>query len=169
MRLNSRYGWDLVPALLAPVVLLALLAPVSGLGQDSKKKGAFIDGEYVEDYVYVPDFMPPDELKKAIDEHSTDIVIVDTAAQPIWEDEHIPGAVNFPYSKNITAPVPLPREKTLVIYCACKDHEDSTDVARQLSLLGYRKVKVLKGGWFKWLDLKYKTMSKEDEEKAAKQ
>ena len=76
------------------------------------KKGAFIDGEYVEDYVYVPDFMSPEELKK---EHrrafATDIVIVDTAAPPVWEEEHIPGAVNFPYSKHITAPVPLPRDK----------------------------------------------------------
>jgi len=147
---------------------LAARASVAGAFSQESKRGAFIDGEYVEDYVYVPDFMTPEELQKHIDEHAQDIVIVDTAATPIWEDEHIPTAVSFPYSKNITAPVPLPREKTLVIYCACKDHEDSTDVARQLSLLGYRKVKVLKGGWFKWLDLKYKTVSKEDEEKAAK-
>lgn len=151
-------------------LLVCMLIPASGWAQDpttKEKKGAFIDGEYVEDYVFVPDFMSPQELKKAIDEHSTDIVIVDTAAPAVWEDEHIPGAVNFPYSKNITAPVPLPREKTLVIYCACKDHEDSSDVARQLGLLGYRKVKVLRGGWFKWLDLKYKTVSAE-QEKAAK-
>jgi rhodanese-related sulfurtransferase len=154
-----------VPALLAPVLLLALLAPASGFAQESKK-GTFIDGEYVEDYVYVPDFMSPEELKKHIDEHSTDIVIIDTAAPPIWEEEHIPGAVNLTYTKNLTAPVPLPREKTLVLYCACKDHEDSSDMARQLSLLGYRKVKVLRGGWFKWLDLKYKTVSKEDEKSA---
>lgn len=159
---SNRFGL----VLLGAAVALCLVAPKAGLAQQSKK-GAFIDGEYVEDYVYVPDFMTPEELKKHIDEHSTNIVIVDTAAAPVWEDEHIPGAVNFPYSKNITAPVPLPREKTLVIYCACKDHEDSTDVARQLSLLGYRNVKVLKGGWFKWLELKYKTVSK-DEEKAAK-
>ena len=147
-------------------VALCLLAPLAGFAQQSKK-GAFIDGEYVEDYVYVPDFMTPEELKKHIDERSPGIVIVDTAAPLIWEEEHIPGAVNFPYSKNISAPVPLPRDKTLVIYCACKDHEDSTDMARQLSLLGYRKVKVLKGGWFEWLKLKYKTVSKE-EKKAAK-
>jgi len=153
-------------ALFGAAVALCLLVPAAGFAQQSKK-GTFIDGEYVEDYVYVPDFMPPEELKKHIDEHSSNIVIVDTAAGPVWEDEHIPGAVNFPYSKDIKPPVPLPRDKTLVIYCACKDHEDSTDVARQLSLLGYRNVKVLKGGWFKWLDLKYKTMSK-DEEKAAK-
>jgi len=160
-----RAAAGLVPGV--PLLCLALLMPVLSSAQEQQKKGTFIDGEYVEDYVYVPDFMTPEELKKHIDEHSTNIVIVDTAAAPIWEEEHIPGAVNFPYSKNITAPVPLPREKTLVIYCACKDHEDSTDVARQLSLLGYRNVKVLKGGWFKWLDLKYKTMSKDDE-KAAK-
>lgn len=165
-RSHYRHHRQLIPSLLAPALVLGLMVPVLGFAQESKK-GAFIDGEYVEDYVYVPDFMTPQELKKQIDEHSPGIVIVDTAAPPIWEEEHIPGAVNLPYSKNITAPVPLPREKTLVVYCACKDHEDSTDVARQLSLLGYRNVKVLKGGWFKWLELKFKTVSK-DEEKAAK-
>lgn len=150
----------------AAVLLLGFLAPKSAFAQDCK--GTFVDGECVEGYVYVPDFMTPQDLLKHIDEHSSDVVIVDTAAPPIWEDEHIPGAVNFPYSKNITAPVPLPREKTLVLYCACKDDEDSIEVARQLSLIGYRKVEVLKGGWFKWLDLKYKTVSKDDEGKGSK-
>jgi len=163
MRHRSSRGFErqFVPAFLGAAALLYLLAPSSALAQESKK-GAFIDGEYVEDYVYVPDFISPEELKKQIDAKATNLVIVDTAAPAVWEDEHIPGAVNFPYSAKITAPVPLPREKMLVIYCACKDHEDSTDVARQLSLLGYRNVKVLKGGWFKWVDLKYKTESKDD-------
>ncbi|MGP0075869.1 MAG: rhodanese-like domain-containing protein [Bryobacteraceae bacterium] len=156
MRLNSSC------ALLAPALLLGLLAPASTFAQDCKN-GSFIDGECVEGYVYVPDFMSPQDLKKAIDEHSKDVVIVDTAAPPIWEEEHIPGAVNLPYSKNLTAPLPLPRDKTLVVYCACKDDDDSKEMARQLSLLGYRKVKVLKDGWFKWLELKYKTVSKDDE------
>ena len=168
MRHGSSYGQErpLMPVLMGVALLLCLLAPASGFAQQTKK-GAFIDGEYVEDYVYVPDFITPEEVKKSIDERSAGMVIVDTAAPPVWEEEHIPGAVNFPYAKDIHAPVPLPRDKMLVIYCACKDHEDSSDMARQLSLLGYRKVKVLRGGWFKWLDLKYKTVSKEDE-KAAK-
>jgi rhodanese-related sulfurtransferase len=158
MRLKSSF------ALLAPMLVLGLFASASAFAQDEDcKGGTFVDGECVQGYVYVPDFMKPQDLKKAIDSHSTkDIVIVDTSAQPIWEDEHIPGAIDFPYAKNIAAPVPLPREKTLVIYCACKDDEDSKDVARQLSLLGYRKVKVLEGGWFKWLALKYQTESKDD-------
>src|SRR5579863_3168347 len=157
---------QLAPALLGAALVVFLFAPASGFAQQ-EKKGAFIDGEYVEDYVYVPDFITPEEVKKSIDAHSPGMVIVDTAAPPVWEDEHIPGAVNLPYSTKISSPVPLPRDKMLVIYCACKDHEDSTDVARQLSLLGYRNVKVLKGGWFKWVALKYKTESKDDA-KAAK-
>jgi rhodanese-related sulfurtransferase len=163
MRRRSSYFHErlLGPALLGVALVLCLLAPASALAQQTKK-GAFIDGEWVEDYVYVPDFIAPEEVKKSIDQRSPGMVIVDTAALPVWEDEHIPGAVNFPYSKNINAPVPLPRDKMLVVYCACKDHEDSTDVARQLSLLGYRNVKVLKGGWFKWVALKYKTESKDD-------
>ena len=162
MRHRSSYDHErLVAVWLGAALVLCLLAPAAGFAQQAKK-GAFIDGEYVEDYVYVPDFITPDEVKKSIDEHSPGMVIVDTAALPVWEEEHIPGAVSFPYSKNITAPVPLPRDKMLVVYCACKDHEDSTDVARQLSLLGYRNVKVLKGGWFKWVALKYKTESKDD-------
>ena len=112
--------------MLRSLLLLGLLAPASILAQDCKN-GTFVDGECVEGYVYVPDFMSPQDLKKAIDEHSKDIVIVDTAAPPIWEDEHIPGAVNLPYAKNIAPPANLSREKTLVLYCACKDDEDATD------------------------------------------
>ena len=145
---------------------VCLLTATAGFSQEPK--GTFVDGEFIEDFVYVPDFMTPEELKKHIEERSKDIVIVDTAAIPIFEDEHIPGAVNLPWKPELSLPVPLPRDKTLVIYCACKDHEDSSDMAKQLSLFGYTKVKVLKGGWFKWVDLGYKTASKEDEEKAAK-
>lgn len=154
-------------ALIGAAAMVCLVTPRAGFAQE--KKGAFVDGEYVEDYVYVPDYISPDELKKDIETHATDVVIVDTSAPAVWEDEHITGAIDFPYQKNITAPVPLPREKTLVIYCACKAEEDSTDVARQLSLLGYRKVKVLRGGWFKWTDLKYPTEGTgKDDGKAAK-
>jgi len=150
MRLNSSYAST-------GCIAVARLAPAWPPASPRIARELSSTAECVEGYVYVPDFMSPQELKKDIDEHSKDIVIVDTAAPPIWEDEHIPGAVNLPYSKNIAAPAELSREKTLVVYCACKDDDDSKEVARQLSLLGYRKVKVLKDGWFKWLDLKYKT------------
>lgn len=119
--------------------------------------GEFIDGEFVEGYVYVPDFMLPAELKRHLDEGSDDIVLLDTAAALIFEEEHIPGAVNFPWVHELSQPVGLPRDKTLVLYCACQNHEDSADMAEKLSFAGYLDVKVLEGGWFEWLDLGYET------------
>ena len=68
-RSSDDHERQLVPVLLGVVLVLCLLAPASGFAQQAKK-GAFIDGEYVEDYVYVPDFITPQELKKSIDEVS---------------------------------------------------------------------------------------------------
>ncbi len=151
-------------ALAAGLAISSLLATTAF---SQEPKGVFVDGEFVQDYKYVPEFMPPEELKRHIDAKSQSVVIVDTAATPIWEDEHIPGAISFPWVPSLSLPVPLPRDKTLVLYCACKDHEDSADMAKKLSQLGYNNVKVLKGGWFKWLELKYRTVDK-DEKEAAK-
>jgi rhodanese-related sulfurtransferase len=137
------------------------LAPAA-LAQEPE--GEFVDGEFVEGYTYVPDFMSPEELKAAIEAGRDDIVIVDTAAPLIWEDEHIPGAVNYPWVHELALPVTLPRDKTLVLYCACQDHEDSVDMAKKLGLAGFLKVEVLEGGWFKWLDLGYPTVSKAEED-----
>jgi rhodanese-related sulfurtransferase len=135
-------------------VVVAILAPAGALAQESQE-GTFVDGEFVEFYEYVPDFMPPDDLKRLLDEGAGDIVVVDTAAPLIFEEEHIPGAVNFPWVHSVSLPVDLPRDRTLVLYCACNDHEDSADMAEKLSQLGYLDVKVLEGGWFTWLDLEY--------------
>jgi rhodanese-related sulfurtransferase len=136
---------------------VAFAAVVALVGASQAQDGEFVDGEFVEGYVYVPDFMSPAELLGKIDSHATDVVILDTAAPLIFEDEHIPGAVNYPWVHELELPVKLPRDKTLVLYCACKDHEDSSDMAKKLSQVGYLDVKVLEGGWFKWLDLGYAT------------
>ncbi len=155
MRTNSRISqifW------LAAVLAGSALAFGMAGAQDFEGEGEFVDGEWVEGYAYVPDFMAPEELRRLIAEGSDDIVIVDTAAELIYEDERIPGAVNYPWVHELALPVPLPRDKTLVIYCACNDHEDSVDMAKKLSQVGYLDVKVLEGGWFKWLDLGYETV-----------
>ena len=149
----KRCFFALTSWLLAPIFGSVLLLQAAG-AQD-EFEGEFVDGEYVEGYTYVPDFMSPEELKQLIDEKSDDVVIVDTAAELIFEEEHIPGAVNYPWVHELALPVTLPRDKTLVLYCACNDHEDSVDMAKKLSQVGYLDVKVLEGGWFKWLDLEY--------------
>jgi rhodanese-related sulfurtransferase len=141
--------------------VIALLCATAGHAQEKPKPtGSYIDGVWVENYVYQPKFITAQELKKLIDEKSKDIVIVDTAATLIYDDEHVPGAVNLPYAPALPQPITLPRNKTLVIYCACNAEEESIDTARKLSEYGYQNLKVLKGGWFGWLNLGYPTEPK---------
>jgi len=96
----------------------------------------------------------PEELKKLM-ENKADIVVVDNQPKGAYDMEHIPGAVNFPWAMHIKGPVNLPRNKVLILYCACSHEEDSTDVANQLMEFGYHNVKLLEGGWLRWVELGY--------------
>ena len=97
----------------------------------------------------------PEELKKLI-ESKADIVVVDNQPKGAYDMGHIPGAVNFPWAMQIKVPVNLPRNKVLILYCACSHEEDSTDVADKLMKeFGYNNIKVLEGGWLRWVELNY--------------
>jgi len=142
---------------------IAILWAMAGYAQEEPAEGgsgSYVDGVYVENYVFKPKFISAQDLKKLIDQKSKDIVIVDTAAALMFEEQHIPGAVNFPYAPTLPQPITLPRNKTLVVYCACNAEEESIDTAKKLTEFGYQKIEVLKGGWFGWLDLNYPTEGK---------
>jgi rhodanese-related sulfurtransferase len=140
---------------------IAMLVATAGYAQEKPKaSGSYVDGVFVENYVYEPKLISAPELKKLVAEKSKDIVIVDTAAALIFEEQHIPGAVNLPYAPMLPQPLTLPRTKTLVIYCACNAEEESRDTAKKLTEFGYQNIKVLKGGWFGWLDLGYEIEGK---------
>ena len=96
----------------------------------------------------------PEELKRLM-ENKADIVVVDNQPKGAYDMEHIPGAVNFPWAMQIKLPINLPRNKMLILYCACSHEEDSTDVANQLMEFGYHNVKLLEGGWLRWVELGY--------------
>jgi rhodanese-related sulfurtransferase len=96
----------------------------------------------------------PEELKKLI-ESKADIVVVDNQPKEVYDMEHILRAVNFPWGVQIKPPINLPRNKLLILYCACTHEEDSTDVAGQLKMFGYTNIKVLEGGWLRWQELGY--------------
>jgi 3-mercaptopyruvate sulfurtransferase SseA len=97
----------------------------------------------------------PEELKKLI-ENKSDIVVVDNQPKGAYDMEHIPGAINFPWAMQIKSPVNLPRNRLLILYCACSHEEDSTHVADQLiKMFGYKDIKLLEGGWLRWVELGY--------------
>jgi len=102
-----------------------------------------------------PQFIAPAELKKMMDDKDTSFVLVDTQPEEAFTEGHIPGAINYPWVPQVKPPVPLPRNKTLVLYCPCQHDEDSIDMYKKLVEFGYLNTKILEGGWYKWVALKY--------------
>ncbi len=99
-----------------------------------------------------------DELKKLIEKGDKSIVIVDTQPKGAYDLGHIKGAINFPWGMDLKSPGKLPKDKTLVLYCDCAHEEDSIDTAKQLKeKFGYTKLKILAGGWSKWMAQGYPT------------
>jgi 3-mercaptopyruvate sulfurtransferase SseA len=101
-----------------------------------------------------------EELKKLIDSKANDVLVVCNDPQESYDEGHIPGAISFPWVSTLKPPVSLPRNKTLVLYCACSHEEDSSDMAAKLAKFGYHDLKVLEGGWLRWLKLKYPIQKK---------
>ncbi|MBC7223632.1 MAG: rhodanese-like domain-containing protein [Anaerolineae bacterium] len=97
----------------------------------------------------------PEELKALI-KSGADIVVVDNQPEGAYKMGHIPGAINFPWAMEIPQPTNLPKDKLLVLYCACTHEEDAGDVAMQLiTKYGYKNILLLQGGWLRWMELGY--------------
>jgi rhodanese-related sulfurtransferase len=100
-------------------------------------------------------FIKPAEVLKMMQDHDTSFVLVDTQPEEAFADGHIPGAINYPWVPRVTPPISLPRDKMLILYCPCNHDEDSIDMYKKLAEFGYLDTKVLEGGWYKWVALKY--------------
>jgi 3-mercaptopyruvate sulfurtransferase SseA len=85
-------------------------------------------------------------------------MVVDTQDERIYHMKHIKGAINFPWAPVIREPINLSRTKLLIIYCGCVGEEASKNLAQQLmENWGFKKIKVLDGGFNRWLKLGYPT------------
>jgi rhodanese-related sulfurtransferase len=102
-----------------------------------------------------PTFIKPAEVLKMMKDHDKSFVLVDTQPAMAFDESHVPGAINYPFQERLTPPIPLPRDKTLILYCPCTHDEDSISMAKKLAEFGYYNVKILEGGWYKWVALKY--------------
>jgi 3-mercaptopyruvate sulfurtransferase SseA len=151
-KLLRKYSLSLIAGLVCP-----LMIATTGSAQD------FVDGyETPEMMEFQPDFISPEDVKQMIDAGDTSFVLVDNAPAMAYEEEHIPGAISFPFVSQITPPVSLPRNKTLIMYCPCgPDDADSIAMAKALRMFGYFRVKILHGGWFAWLDKGYPVFEKD--------
>jgi rhodanese-related sulfurtransferase len=136
---------------LACVALLVLMAsPRPAAAQDDT--GGFDDPTA---QAPPPQFITPAQVRKMMDDHDKGFVLVDTQPEEAYAEGHIPGAINYPWVPQVKPPIPLPRDKMLIFYCPCQHDEDSIDMYKKLVQFGYLDTKILEGGWYKWVALKY--------------
>lgn len=96
----------------------------------------------------------PAEVLRLTQQKNSGVVLVDTQPASGYADTHIPGAVSYPWVMRITAfPITLPRDKTLIFYGSCPN--DTSSIVNQLAEYGYFNVKIMDGGLYKWVGLKY--------------
>ena len=108
-----------------------------------------------------PQTVAPEAVLKMVQEKDASITLVDTQPAEGYADGHLPGAVSYPWVMRITKfPIALPRNKTLVFYGSCPN--DTSDMIKQLAEFGYFSIKVMDGGWYKWIALKYPAEGKGD-------
>ncbi len=106
-----------------------------------------------------PQTVAPEAVLKMVQEKDPTIALVDTQPVDGYAEGHIPGAVNYPWVMRVkTFPISLPRNKTLIMYGSCPHNTD--DLVRQLAEFGYTNIKVMDGGWYKWVALKYPAAGK---------
>jgi rhodanese-related sulfurtransferase len=82
------------------------------------------------------------------------LVLIDARLPEEYEAGHIAGAINVPYGgladyyDRLAETVPL--GALIVCYCQSVTCDDSENLARELSFMGYRNVLLYKGGWDEW-------------------
>jgi rhodanese-related sulfurtransferase len=129
------------------------LTSLRALAQDDGGQGAFEDPTVMA--APPAQFITPADVKKMMDNHDTSFQLVDTQPEEAFAEGHIPGAINYPWVPQVKPPVPLPRNKMLILYCPCNHDEDSLDMYKKLAEFGYLNTKILEGGWYKWVALHY--------------
>lgn len=90
----------------------------------------------------------PVSLKKALEE-GDDVFVVDVRGPDLFAQGHIPGARNVPLDTIVKSLASLPKDKTIVTYCADITCGASPRAALELAQKGFR-VKHLVGGIAEW-------------------
>jgi len=98
------------------------------------------------------EFITAEELKAKISKNEP-LAILDLRAESAYSqsDKTIKGSLHTKVRKVVTRLRDAPREKEVVTYCACPSGEAAGIAARSLMASGFKRVRVLKGGWNAWL------------------
>ena len=91
-----------------------------------------------------------EELKSAI-ERKDSVIILDVRGKDYDSSPtKVKGAIRVAPGELEALLKDLPHDKVIVTYCACPTDGGSIKAAKELQTKGYKKARVLKGGWNAW-------------------
>lgn len=98
------------------------------------------------------EFITPDELKTKI-ANNEPVFIVDLRGPSLYAqaDTTMKGAVHTKVRRVVHRLREVSRDMEVVTYCECPADEAAIIGARSLLASGFKRVRVLKGGWNAWL------------------
>ena len=84
-------------------------------------------------------------------EHGGNVVLIEALPESDYQEGHLPGAINLPadHVREFTLP---DKDAEIVVYCAGPQCNASDLAAEELIALGYKNVRVYKGGKQDWID-----------------
>lgn len=117
---------------------------------------AFAPGDVAQQNSSETEFITAEELKAKLTRNEA-VAIIDVRATSglLNGDNKIKGAVyvklrRLKYRLGFPPLSDVPRNREVVTYCACPNDESSIKAAQVLREAGFKRVRVLKGGWVVW-------------------
>jgi rhodanese-related sulfurtransferase len=92
------------------------------------------------------------DVHEAFDRDAVDFVLLDVRAPALYDQGHVPGAINLPHRRIVDRNIlPFPDDTLFVVYCAGPHCNGADKAAARLAQLG-RPVKKMIGGIEGWKD-----------------
>ncbi len=140
-------------------LFIILIACLIGLLTNIQLIEKYVNNEFDYGFVIVEKEFTPSEITIYEAEElfqKGKALFIDARPEEDFKIGHILGALNIPLN-SIKSPedlktLNLPKNKMLITYCEGGDCKSSIYLAYYLLKAGYRKVKVLIGGWPGWLE-----------------
>jgi len=141
-------------AVMALMFAAILSSPAARAQHESLAADAAADPTLVAEAAAPVQTIAPADVLKMMQDETAKFAVVDTQPVDGYTAGHIPGAISYPWTMQIKSfPIPLPRDRVLIFYGSCPN--DTSDMVKKLAEFGYFNVKIMDGGWYKWLQLKY--------------